>query len=113
MAESEDNVKALEKTDYRQPTTDYRNAAQIGRLVCSVKGRDSGRFYLVVEIEDESRVRVADGEGRKVENPKRKNVKHLKFYDFIAGEVIDKAQNGKRVTNADVRKELKSLVENL
>jgi len=89
------------------------NTVQIGRLVCSVQGRDSGRFYLVVEIESESRIRVADGEGRKVERPKRKNVKHLKFYDVIAGEVIDKAQNGKRVTNADVRKELKSLVENL
>lgn len=86
---------------------------QIGHLVCSIQGRDSGRFYLVVEIEDGSRVRVADGEGRKVDNPKRKNVKHLKFYDVIAGEVTDKAQNGKRVTNADVRKELKSLVENL
>jgi hypothetical protein len=56
---------------------------------------------------------VADGDVRKVENPKRKNVKHLKFYDIIAGEVSDKNLNGRRIANADVRKELKSLVENV
>lgn len=86
---------------------------QIGHLVCSIQGRDSGRFYLVVGIENESRVRVADGEGRTVENPKRKNVKHLKFYDVVAGEVVNKVQSGKKITNAVVRKELKSLIENL
>jgi len=89
------------------------DAVQIGRLVCSIQGRDSGRFYLVVGMEGESRVLLADGEGRKVENPKRKNVRHLKFYGAIAGEIAEKFQNGKRITDTDVRKELKYLVENL
>lgn len=89
------------------------DAVQIGRLVCSIQGRDSGSFYLIVGIEDESRVLVADGEGRKVEKPKRKNIKHLKFYDVIAGDITEKVQNGRRVNNTDVRKELKNLVENL
>lgn len=83
---------------------------QVGRLVCSTRGRDSGRFYLVVGIENETKVRVADGEGRKVENPKKKNIKHLKFYDIVAQEVVDKVRKGKRITNEDVRKELKNLV---
>jgi len=87
------------------------NVVQIGRLVCSMQGRDSGSFYLVVGSENETKLLLADGKGRKVDNPKRKNVKHLKFYDMIAGEVFDKAINGKRITNADVRKELKSLIE--
>ncbi|MCL6634672.1 MAG: KOW domain-containing RNA-binding protein [Peptococcaceae bacterium] len=90
-----------------------KDGVQIGHLVCSTQGRDSGRFYLVVGIENESRVRVADGEGRKVEKPKVKNVKHLKFFDVVAGELMNKVQSGKRITNAVVRKELKSLVENL
>lgn len=84
---------------------------QVGRLVSSTKGRDKGRFYLVVDIEGETRVRVADGEGRKVDNPKRKNVRHLKFYDVIAEELANKARSEKRITSADVRKELKSLIE--
>ncbi|OPY59722.1 MAG: hypothetical protein A4E55_00071 [Pelotomaculum sp. PtaU1.Bin035] len=88
-----------------------RDAVKVGHLVCSIKGRDKEKLYLVVGLESPSRVRVADGEGRKVENPKRKNVNHLKFTGLIAGEVADKALVGKRITNADVRKELKSLAQ--
>lgn len=89
------------------------NEVRIGQLVSSIQGRDSGMFYLVVQIENETRVRVADGEGRKVEKPKSKNIKHLKFYNTFAGNILEKAQAGKRVTNEDVRKELKSLVSQL
>ena len=45
-------------------------------------------------------------------SPKRKNIRHIKSRGLIAGEVHDKALDGKRVTNADVRRELKSLLEN-
>jgi ribosomal protein L14E/L6E/L27E len=86
------------------------NEVRIGQLVSSLQGRDSGLFYLVVQIENESRVRIADGEGRKAEKPKSKNIKHLKFYDIVAVNIFDKTQIGKRVTSEDVRKELKSLV---
>jgi len=88
-----------------------QGALQIGRLVSSIKGRDRGNFYLVVGIKSQSRVCVADGERRKVENPKLKNIKHLNVFEVIAGEVSHKAENGKRITNADIRKELKSLVK--
>lgn len=109
MAES-GNVDKQMKSDDLKPA-DYSETVQIGRLVSSIRGRDSGRHYLVVGIESDSLVRVADGEGRKVDNPKRKNVKHLKFYEIVAGILSEKAQSGRRVTNEDVRKELKSLVE--
>lgn len=111
MAKSSE-VMEEENIDYRKPANDNRNLVQIGHLVSSVQGRDSGKFYLVVEIE-EARIKVADGECRKVENPKRKNLKHLKVYDVVAGILNDKAQSGKKITNADVRKELESLVESL
>jgi len=88
------------------------DALRIGHLVVSTKGRDKGSYYLVVGIVNQSRVRVANGEGRKVENPKIKNIKHLNIFEVIAGEVSHKAENGKRITNADIRKELKSLVKN-
>ena len=88
-------------------------SVQPGRLVGSVKGRDRGRFYLVIGPADSLFVLVVDGEGRKVDNPKRKNVRHLQFYDSLAGEVAVKVGAGKRVTNMDVRKAIKSLVEAL
>ena len=86
---------------------------QPGRLVRSVKGRDSGRFYLVIGSESCMFIHAADGEGRKVDNPKRKNVRHLQFYDVLAGDVLEKVRAGKRVTNTDVRKAIKLLVEAL
>lgn len=89
------------------------NTVRIGQLVSSIQGRDSGRFYLITGIENETMVNVADGEGRKVENPKRKNIKHLIVYDTVAEYMLEKAQTGKKITNTDVRKELKSLVSRL
>ncbi len=89
------------------------NTVRIGQLVSSIQGRDSGRFYLITGIENETMVNVADGEERKIENPKRKNCKHLIVYDAVAGYILEKVQIGKKVTNVDVRKELKSLVSQL
>jgi len=89
------------------------NTVRIGQLVSSIQGRDSGRFYLITGIENETMVNVADGEGRKVENPKRKNCKHLILYNAVAGYMLEKVQFGKKITNTDVRKELTSLVSQL
>jgi len=97
------------ETSNRQPVA----GCQVGHLVSSTRGRDYGRFYLVLGIEDGRRVRVADGEVRKVEKAKRKNVKHLKFYGVTANEVAEKALSGKKIANTDVRNELKSLVNQL
>lgn len=90
-----------------------RDVVQIGHLVCSAKGRDKGRFYLVVGCDDPARICLADGERRKVENPKYKNIKHLDIREAIAGEIKIKAANGRRINNADIRKELKSFVKEL
>ena len=49
---------------------------QRGSVVKSMKGRDAGRFYVVVEV-DNDRAAIADGKVRKLSNPKRKNIKHL------------------------------------
>ncbi|HHT90023.1 MAG: KOW domain-containing RNA-binding protein [Bacillota bacterium] len=50
---------------------------EIGQLVTSKMGRDSGKKYVVVEFQDDSHVIVADGFVRKLNRPKRKNRKHL------------------------------------
>lgn len=51
---------------------------QTGGAVQSVQGRDRGKYYVVVEVRD-GFVLVADGKTRKRENPKKKNVKHLRL----------------------------------
>ncbi|OPX84405.1 MAG: hypothetical protein A4E53_04185 [Pelotomaculum sp. PtaB.Bin104] len=112
MAESETSVDGfVEDAASRLPVTKVRDMVEIGHLVSSIKGRDRGRYYLVVGIISQSMVLVADGEERKVEDPKRKNVRHLHLFNVIAGEVLNKALSGRRVTNTDIRREIKSLTE--
>jgi ribosomal protein L14E/L6E/L27E len=54
----------------------------LGRLYVSLAGRDKDCICAVVGIsEDEGYVLIADGKLRKVENPKKKKLKHLKPID--------------------------------
>ena len=49
-----------------------------GGVVISLQGRDEGSYYVIVEVRGD-RVLVADGVKRRLENPKIKNVKHLRL----------------------------------
>lgn len=47
-----------------------------GSLVASKAGHDEGRFFVVVKSSD-GFVYLADGKERKLNNPKKKNLKHI------------------------------------
>ena len=49
-----------------------------GEIVESVQGKDKGNYYVVCEVCAHC-VLVADGIKRKLANPKKKNVKHLRL----------------------------------
>ena len=54
----------------------------LGQLFISLAGRDKDMICTVVGIsDDEGYVLIADGKIRKVENPKKKKLKHLKPID--------------------------------
>ena len=50
----------------------------LGLVVTSVAGRDKGRLFAVVGVVDENYVLIADGKLRRLEEPKRKKVKHIR-----------------------------------
>jgi len=57
-----------------------------GAVVLSMAGRDAGRLFIVLDAPDEQYALIADGDLRKVEKPKRKKQKHLRFaHDAPAG----------------------------
>ncbi|MGQ9512274.1 KOW domain-containing RNA-binding protein [Thermodesulfitimonas sp.] len=87
------------------------NKLQPGRLVSSKAGRDRGRYYLIYEVLSDRLVRVVDGTGRRIENPKEKNVKHLQFHAPVAVTVAEKLARGERVTDAEIRQALERLVD--
>ena len=82
---------------------------EIGRVVLSRAGRDAGRALVVLSVEDEQHVRVADGALRTVAQPKKKKTKHLLAKPACIADVQDKLSRGAPLLDADVRKALAAL----
>lgn len=83
----------------------------LGQVVLSSAGRDSGRFMIVVKILDSNYVYVADGTLRKIENPKKKKIKHLKILNKRSDYIAQKLENHRRVYNEEIKKALEELVD--
>lgn len=71
-------------------------------IVQSLKGRDKGEYFFVLR-QDEKYVLLADGKHRKLESPKRKNLRHVKFlpdssFAAVSGKISD------RPVNAELRR---------
>lgn len=63
-----------------------------GVVVKAVAGRDAGRYF-VVQKSEKGFVWISDGKTRKLEKPKKKNIKHLQITDYVTD--IDKITNKK------------------
>ena len=74
-------------------------------VVVSLNGRDEGKRFLVVGIQDEYSL-IADGKGRRIEKPKRKKNKHLKLEDKADSPIAAKLIGGEKVTNSEIRRAL-------
>ena len=74
-------------------------------IIESLAGRDKGKLFYVIETE-ENFVLIADGRGRKLENPKRKKLKHVRRVSRTETRVALKIQNGDKVLNSELRRDL-------
>ena len=74
-------------------------------IIESLAGRDKGNFFYVIDVED-NYVLIADGKGRKLENPKRKKLKHVRRVSRTETRVAVKIQNGDKVLNSELRRDL-------
>ena len=84
---------------------------RIGEVVCSIAGRDNGRFYIITEIESKDRVKVADGEIKSIKNAKVKNIKHIKETGDVLEKIAQKLENGDQVFNSEIKSALRSYKE--
>jgi ribosomal protein L14E/L6E/L27E len=82
---------------------------QVGQLVFSKAGRDRGRPFLILSLEEDGFVYVVDGQLRRLARPKRKSCKHLQPTGQIAQDVVAKVEAGKLPTDAEIRKALTAL----
>ena len=74
-------------------------------IIESLAGRDKGKLFYVMDVE-ENYVLIADGKGRKLENPKRKKLKHVRRVSRTETRVALKIQNGDKVLNSELRRDL-------
>lgn len=83
---------------------DSTNDIAIGQVVKSRAGRDKERIFLVLDIIDDQFVQVVDGDLRKLDNPKKKKIKHLIIYNTLLPEIKFKLDNKVKINNAYIRK---------
>lgn len=76
----------------------------IGTVATSCAGRDKGRSFIIVGVCDSQHVYIADGTLRKLENPKKKKIKHLQLHNTVVENIRDKICEEKQIFNAEIRK---------
>ena len=74
-------------------------------IVRSLAGRDEGGLFFVLEADGEYAL-LADGKGRKLENPKRKKLRHICLDGVSDCRAAEKIRAGERITNSELRRAL-------
>ncbi len=74
-------------------------------IVVSLNGRDRGKRFYVIATE-ENYVLLCDGKTRRLEKPKRKKIKHIRFESKDTGRTAMKILNNEKVTNSEIRRSL-------
>ena len=76
---------------------------QVGQFAIVTSGRDAGQYGIIIKLLDERYVLLADGDKRKFDHPKKKNMQHLQFIDRVSPEVQTSIMETGRVTNGKLR----------
>ena len=76
---------------------------QIGQIVRVTKGREKNQYAVIINIIDDRFVLLADGEKRKYNRPKKKNINHIEQTNFISSEVRESLLETNRVSNGKLR----------
>lgn len=74
-------------------------------IIVSVAGHDAGKLFYVIDVE-ENYVLLANGKERKLENPKRKKLKHVRRLPRTETRVAEKLCSGDKVLNSELRRDL-------
>jgi large subunit ribosomal protein L14e len=89
------------------------NIPQLGRIVRIVRGKDSGKYAVIINVEDQRFVWIVDGDKRRFDQPKKKNILHLEILRYVSSEVVDSMSESGRVTNSKLRFVLNKVVDQI
>ena len=83
--------------------TEDISVPQIGQIVRITKGREQDQYAVIIKIINDRFVLLADGEKRKYDRPKKKNVNHIEETSYISSEVRKSLLETNRVSNGKLR----------
>ena len=78
----------------------------IGAVVLSTQGRDKDMYFVVVSVGKDV-VYLADGGMRKLNAPKKKNIKHVSHSGVVLDSIAGKLHEGKKVFDSEVKSALR------
>ncbi|WP_188207987.1 KOW domain-containing RNA-binding protein [Alkalibacillus aidingensis] len=76
---------------------------KLGQIVKILRGREANQYAVIIGFVDQKFVMLADGDKRKFDRPKRKNLHHVELTDFVSPEVKTSLEETGRVTNGKLR----------
>ena len=82
---------------------------EVGRVVLSKAGRDQGHYFVIMEVLDDTCVTIANGCQRKVDNPKKKKIRHLVAKPEVLEEIREKIFAKKRIFDSELRNKLDAI----
>lgn len=83
--------------------TEDHSIPRIGQIVRIKKGREQDQLAVIIDILDDRYVLLADGEKRKYDRPKKKNINHIEGTPYISSEVRKSLLETNRVSNGKLR----------
>ncbi len=83
-----------------------------GTIVFSKKGRDKGRYFVVLYTLDADFVEISDGNTRKIDHRKKKRLRHLTACPYECPELIRLLEAG-RLKDSDIRSVLFPIVNQI
>lgn len=88
---------------------DGSGSLSCGQVVASKSGRDKGKLFVVIKVISDEYVMLSDGDLRKIEKPKKKNVKHVSKHNMVLTGIAEKIKNEDKIENIDLRRVLEPL----
>lgn len=78
------------------------NPIRQGDIVIVKTGRDKGKYFLIIKTENNVAY-IVNGKDRKVQNPKKKNIKHIKVVlTERLKDLSEKIQSGQPTANTKI-----------
>lgn len=87
------------------------SSPRIGQVVRVLQGREVEQYMIIIGFVDDRFVMLADGEKRKYDRPKKKNIQHIECTEYISPEVENSLLETGRVTNGKLRFALSKFVD--